>query len=149
MSPTNTGATFIDSPFQILPTAQYWSAGNTVLTCYAGSPWPFEHTITWVMIGANPGGTVLTGSTSGNFATGLPINYPPLVLTNCAASGSSFQFDVICTIGQSFVAEYRTNLAAGAWQTLATTNASNALVRFIHPNASTNRSCYYRARLGP
>ena len=148
MSPTGTGATFIDSPFQIIPTAQYWSSGNTVLTCYAGSPWPFAHTITWTMIGSSTGGAALTGPTSGNFTTGLPVNYPPVVLTNSVASGNSFQFDVLCTVGQSLVAEYRTNLATGTWQTLANTNAGTAVVRFIHTNASTNRNCFYRARNG-
>jgi hypothetical protein len=143
MNPSSTGATFIDDPFQIIPTAQYWSAGNTVLTCLPGAPWPFAHTITWVMTGS-----ALSGTTSGSFTTGIPINTTPLVLTNYAGSGGGFVFDVTCDPGQSLVAEYRTNLSTGLWQTLAATNASTVRVHFTHPNAMTNRNCFYRVRVG-
>jgi hypothetical protein len=150
MNPAGTGATFIDAPpFQIIPTAQYWSGGDTVLTCFPGAPWPFEHTITWVMIGTNAGGTALTGTTSGGFTTGIPSNTAPLVITNYTGSAGGFTFDVICSAGQNLVAEFRTNLAAGTWLTLATTNTTTPLIRFTHPNAMTNRNCFYRVRVGP
>lgn len=150
MNPAQTSATFIDSPFQIIPTAQIWSSGNTVLTCTPGSPWPLNHYIVWSMTGKNPAGTSLAVPTAGTFTTGVPTSSTPLVLTNCASTGDNgFRFDVTCDAGQSLVAEYRTNLAAGSWQTLATTNTATALVRFTHPNAMTNRNCFYRVRGGP
>ena len=151
MNPSQTGATFFDtSPFQIIPTGQVWSGGNTVLTCTPGSPWPLDHSIVWSMAGRNPGGTALAGTTSGTFTTGTPASTTSLVLTNYGSiSGNGFGFDVTCDIGQSLVAEYRSNLAVGSWQILATTNTTTSLVHFAHPNAMTNQSCFYRVRTGP
>lgn len=151
MNTAMTGATFFDiTTFQILPTAQAWSGGNTVLTCTPGSPWPLDHTITWSMTGRSAGGTLLGGTTAGTFTTGVPTGSSPLVLTNYGTfAGNGFAFDVTCETGQQLVAEYRPSLASGNWLALATTNTATSLVRFQHPNAMTNANCFYRVRTGP
>jgi methionine-rich copper-binding protein CopC len=151
MNPMLTGATFIDPdvPGFLVSTTPSWSADNTVLTCAPVSPWGFEHAISWSMTGKSAGGVDLAGNVSGQFTTGIPTDTTPLVITNYTGTGSGFAFDVTCDVGRSLIAEYRTNLNTGLWQTLATTNATTTLVHFAHPNAGTNRNGFYRVRVGP
>ena len=71
MDPVATVATFFDTSagFQSPSVIPVWSVGNTVLTC---SPWPAfanSHTIQWQVIGQDPVGNPLTGTTSGSFTT--------------------------------------------------------------------------------
>jgi hypothetical protein len=70
-----------------------------------------------------------------------------LVLTNASWTPSTFSFDVLCSPGQVTV-EYRTNLTAGLWQTLLTTNSPGNIFHAIAPQAATNRAMYFRARNG-
>jgi hypothetical protein len=70
----------------------------------------------------------------------------PLVLTNAAYTPSNFSFDVLCSVGQNVTVEYKTNLSNLAWQTLLTTNSPGTRFRAVAPQASTNRSMFFRAR---
>lgn len=83
--------------------------------------------------------TLLTTSGSGS---------GPLVLTNAAFAPANFSFDVLCSTGQTVTVEYRTNLAAGQWQTLLTTNSPGSRFRAVAPQAATNRFLFFRARNG-
>jgi hypothetical protein len=71
----------------------------------------------------------------------------PLVLTNATYAGP-FSFNVLCTPGQTVTVEYRTNLTTGVWQNLLTTNSVGNLFRAVAPQATTNRSMFFRARNG-
>lgn len=72
-----------------------------------------------------------------------------LVLTNAAYTPSNFNFDVLCSTGQTVVVEYRTNITLGAWQTLLTTNSPVSRFHAVSPQAATNRHLFFRARNGP
>lgn len=72
----------------------------------------------------------------------------PLVLTNAAFASANFSFDVLCFTGQTVTVEYRTNLLAGQWQTLFTTNSPANSFRAVAPQAATNRILFFRARNG-
>lgn len=71
-----------------------------------------------------------------------------LVLTNPVFAPANFSFDVLCTTNQTVTVEYRTNLAAGQWQSLLTTNSPGSRFRAVSPQATTNRSLFFRARNG-
>ena len=71
-----------------------------------------------------------------------------LLLTNATRTPSNFSFDVTCSVGQTVTVEYKTNLAAGLWQTLLTTNSPVNRFRATAPQASTNRAMFFRARNG-
>ena len=72
-----------------------------------------------------------------------------LVLTNAVKVPTNFSFDVLCSTGQTVTVEYRTNLAAGAWQTLFTTNSPGSRFHAVAPQAATNRTLFFRAKNGP
>ena len=72
----------------------------------------------------------------------------PLVLTNAVFAPANFSFDVLCDIGQTVTVEYRTNLLAGQWRTLFTTNNPLNRFRAVAPQATTNRILFFRARNG-
>lgn len=72
----------------------------------------------------------------------------PLILTNAAYVPANFSFDVLCSTGQTVTVEYRTNLAAGQWTTLLTTNSPGSRFRAVAPQAATNRFLFFRARNG-
>ena len=81
--------------------------------------------------------------------TGAGSAYSP-VITNAGWAGSgSFKFEVACPIGQALVAEWKTNLLAGQWQTLLSTNSTSARVQFTDSRAATNARLFYRVRTGP
>ena len=82
-------------------------------------------------------------TTSGSSATG------PLVLTNAVFASPNFSFDVLCSTGQTVTVEYRTNLTAGTWKTLLTTNSPGSRFKSVAPQAATNRFLFFRARNGP
>jgi hypothetical protein len=71
-----------------------------------------------------------------------------LMLTNAAYAPSNFSFDVLCPTGQAVTVEYKTNLNLIAWQTLLTTNSPTGSFRAAAPQAATNRSMFFRARVG-
>lgn len=87
--------------------------------------------------------TQFTLTTRNGSATG------PLILTNAVYAPGNFAFDVLCSPGQTVTVEYRTNLAAGLWRTLLTTNSSANRFRAVAPQSSTNRTMFFRARNGP
>ncbi len=69
--PTATTVQFlIPSPFSILATSNFWSAGNTILTCTPTPAFPGNNTIYWTASGENPVGDPLSGSGVGFFSTG-------------------------------------------------------------------------------
>ena len=72
----------------------------------------------------------------------------PLILTNATYTTANFSFDVLCSPGQTVTVDYRTNLAAGPWQTLLTTNSPGSSFRVIAPQAATNPTLFFRARDG-
>lgn len=73
-----------------------------------------------------------------------------LMINACWANGGSvFTFEVSCLPGLSLVAEYSTNLVAGSWKTLCTTNTTNSCVRFSDNRSLTNKQQFYRVRTGP
>ena len=71
-----------------------------------------------------------------------------LMLTNAVHAPSNFSFDVLCPTGQTVTVEYKTNLNLIAWQTLLTTNSPVGLFRAVAPQVATNRSMFFRARVG-
>ncbi len=77
----------------------------------------------------------------------IPSGNGQLVLTNAAYAGT-FSFNVLCFPGQTVTVEYRTNLTTGLWQTLLTTNSAGNLFHAVAPQATTNRSMFFRARNG-
>jgi hypothetical protein len=72
-----------------------------------------------------------------------------LVLTNATWSGNVFSFDVTSAAGQTLSVEYSTNLIAGQWQTLLTTNSATGRVQIVDPNSTASRHRSYRARNAP
>jgi hypothetical protein len=70
------------------------------------------------------------------------------VLTNPLFTPTSFSFDVLCNSGQAVTVEYRTNVAAGQWQTLLMTNSSGSSFWAVAPQATSNRFLFFRARSG-
>jgi hypothetical protein len=75
--------------------------------------------------------------------------FGPLVLTNAVFALPNFSFNVLCSVSQTVTVEYRTNLSAGTWQTLFTTNSPGNRFHAIAPQAATNRVLFFRARNGP
>ena len=71
-----------------------------------------------------------------------------LILTNAAYAPSSFSFDVLCPTGQTVTVEYKTNLNLVAWQTLLTTNCPAGRFHAVAPQVVTNRTMFFRARVG-
>jgi hypothetical protein len=71
-----------------------------------------------------------------------------LILTNPISAPSNFSFDVLCSIGQTVVVEYRTNLTIGPWHTLLTTNSPVSRFHAVSPQSTTNRFLFFRARNG-
>lgn len=72
-----------------------------------------------------------------------------LILTNEVFAPSDFSFDVLCAAGQMVTVEYRTDLAAGPWQTLFTTNSPGTRFRAVAPQSTTHSAMFFRARNGP
>ena len=71
MNPDLSGVDFTDfTTFQILPTDNVWSGGNTVLTCTPNPSFPANRSIVWSAYGENPTGEQLAGSPGGFFTTG-------------------------------------------------------------------------------
>ncbi len=70
----------------------------------------------------------------------------PLLLTNAVYTGSVFSFDVTSAPGRTVIVESRTNLAAGQWSPVLTTNSASGKVHITDPRAGTNWSLFYRAR---
>jgi Bacterial Ig-like domain len=73
----------------------------------------------------------------------------PLILTNAVHVAGTFSFDVLCSPAQTLTVEYRTNLSAGSWQTLLTTNSPGNQIHAVAPQAATNSLLFFRARNGP
>ena len=74
----------------------------------------------------------------------------PLVLTNISwTKGGGFIFEVSCSIGQSLIAEYCTNLASKQWQTLCSLIGTSQSMCLTDPDAGTNLQVFYRVRTGP
>ena len=71
-----------------------------------------------------------------------------LILTNAVLNAGIFNFDVLCTNAQTVTVEYRTNLAAGQWLTLFTTNNPPNRFHGVAPQSTTNRALFFRARTG-
>lgn len=70
-----------------------------------------------------------------------------LTITNAVKwSGNSFSFEVNCASNQSLIAECRPTVGSGVWSFVGATNTTTARVRFIHPNALTNQTMFYRIR---
>jgi hypothetical protein len=84
-----------------------------------------------------------------DLATGAASTYQPTLSSPGWAGAGKFRFEVACPINQALVAEWRTNLQTGQWQTLATTNATTSRVQFTDPNAATHTRMFYRVRTGP
>jgi hypothetical protein len=145
----DTGHTFPDfvatNPFEDVPTALAWSAGNTVLTCTPTTLFPTNQTILWNVSGQNPAGQPLGGYIGGTFTTGSGIE---LRLSNAIWSGGTFAFDVASPPGQPLTVEYSSTLRPNQWQTLLTTNSPAGHVHIVDPHSSTNRYLFYRARTG-
>jgi Bacterial Ig-like domain len=72
----------------------------------------------------------------------------PLMLTNAVFAPPDFTFDVLCSAGQTVTVEYRTNLSAGQWQVLLTTNSPGNLLHAVAPQPTSNRMIFFRARDG-
>jgi hypothetical protein len=72
-----------------------------------------------------------------------------LLLTNATWTGSTFGFDVTSPAGQTLSIEYSSNLVAGQWQKLLTTNSGTGRVRIVDPHSTNNQFLFYRARTGP
>jgi hypothetical protein len=81
--------------------------------------------------------------------TGAGSAYCPAITNAGWAAAGTFKFEVACPIGQALVAEWRTNLQAGQWQTLCSTNSPVTRVRFTDPAAAANARLFYRVRTGP
>lgn len=92
--------------------------------------------------------TVYRATMTGFTLTTLGTNSTPLILTNGVVAPSNFSFDVLCATGQTVTVQYRTNLAAGSWQTLFTTNSPASRFRATAPQATTNRTLFFRAKNG-
>jgi hypothetical protein len=71
-----------------------------------------------------------------------------LILTNVVHTPPNFTFDVLCPTGQTVTVEYKTNLNLVTWQTLLITNSRTERFQAVAPQASTNRSMFFRARVG-
>ena len=153
----------------------YVAVGNVFSSTNAGSPGALPGTATAITI---PAGTLQSGSnydswiyfyrhvattngssyattvyraaaTDFNLSTTSGAASGPLVLTNAVFAPANFSFDVLCSTGQTVTVEYRTNLAAGTWKTLLTTNSPGSRFRSVAPQATTNRFLFFRARNGP
>jgi hypothetical protein len=83
-----------------------------------------------------------------NLTTGSGAASGPLVLTNAVYAPANFSFDVLCSAGQTVTVEYRTNLTAGGWTRLLTTNSPGSRFRSVAPQSTTNRFLFFRARNG-
>lgn len=71
-----------------------------------------------------------------------------LSLVNLTNRSSAFGFDVLVSSIPTVVVEYKTNLTAGTWQTLLTTNNPGARFSVSAPHGS-NKAMFFRARSGP
>lgn len=148
----------------------YVQIGDAFHTIALGLPGALTGTSTAVTI---PAGTLQAGTTydgwitferftttvpNATYATGvqratgtrftLVTAAPTLVLTNAALSPANYSFDVLCSTGQTVTVQYRTNLAVGTWQTLFTTNSPVNRFRAVAPQATTNRTLFFRAKNG-
>lgn len=148
--------------------------GNVFSSTNVGSPGALPGTATAITI---PAGTLQTGTnydcwiyfyrytattngssyatvvyrataTDFNLSTSSGAASGPLVLTNAVYSPANFSFDVLCSPGQTVTVECRTNLAAGGWTPLLTTNSPGSRFRSVAPQATTNRFLFFRARNG-
>lgn len=90
-----------------------------------------------------------SATTEFTLATTGGASYCPAITKVGWAGAGSFAFEVACPIGQALVAECRTNLASGQWDTLCATNSTTARVRFTDPAAGTRPSAFYRVRTNP
>jgi hypothetical protein len=72
----------------------------------------------------------------------------PLVLTNASWSGGTFSFAVTSAAGQTLTVEYSTNMQAGSWNKLVTTNSPAGRVWITDPQAILDKYRLYRARTG-
>ncbi len=88
-------------------------------------------------------------TTEFNLSTGAGSAFCP-VITNAGWAGAGvFKFEVACPASQPLVAEWRTNLSAGQWQALCTTNSGVfQRVQFADPSAGANSRLFYRVRTG-
>jgi hypothetical protein len=75
--------------------------------------------------------------------------YCPVITNAGWPTPGTFKFEVTCPVGQALVAEWRTNLLAGQWQTLLSTNSTSTRVQFTDPKAATSARLFYRVRTGP
>jgi len=99
------------------------------------------------------------GSTNSSFATAayratytefslITSGAGPLILTNAVYAPGTFSFNVLCSTGQTVTVEYQTDLTAGQWRTLLTTNSPGSSFRAVAPQAATNLLLFFRARTG-
>ena len=72
-----------------------------------------------------------------------------LIIKNPAKTVTNFGFDILCTNAPAVIVEYKSNLTAGAWQSLLTNNSPGSSFHVNAPQASSNNVLYFRARTGP
>jgi hypothetical protein len=145
MNPGATTATFFDDGANLYSVIPSWNPGNTVLTCTPVASFPANTKITWFVSGQSATGQQIGGTPVGSFTTA---GGAALLLTNAIFAPAYFSFDVLCSPSQPVTVEYRTNLVAGQWQTLLTTNSPGNSFRAVVPQATTNRALFFRARSG-
>jgi hypothetical protein len=93
--------------------------------------------------------TYRASTTEFNLSTGAGSAYCPAITNAGWAGAGLFKFEVVCPTNQPLVAEWRTNLSAGQWQTLCSTNSVSQRVQFTDPRAAANARLFYRVRTGP
>jgi hypothetical protein len=88
-------------------------------------------------------------TTEFNLSTGAGSAFCPVISKAGWEGAGVFKFEVACPSSQPLVAEWRTNLQAGQWQTLCTTNSGvYQRVKFTDPRAGANARLFYRVRTG-
>jgi len=85
-------------------------------------------------------------TTEFTLATMSPSN--PLIITNASNSGGKFSFEMISSPGQNLIIETSTNLAAGSWKELLTTNNPAGRMRVADPGTVSGKGMFYRLRKG-
>ena len=146
----NPGATTVQfykaSPLVFFTTSNYWSVGNSALTCSPIPAFSSISTIWWNVTGANPAGDPLS---DGNFFSTGPVALTAPILTNAAWSTTNFSFDVLAPSGQAVTIEYSSLLLSNSWTSaLATNTPAAGRFTFSDSQSATNRFLFYRARTG-
>jgi hypothetical protein len=86
---------------------------------------------------------------SGTSTTNCCSSFPPPTLTTTTYSNSVVQFNWSAMPGAHYQAQYRTNLAAGAWQNLGSSILGTNTTMGITDSVGNSPARFYRVLVGP